>query len=390
MALSATEATRRQELGSAWIFRRALKDNIKYHKWEDIKKDKKYAELAGPKGIYPEKDEDPAKYNEWIKTFYLQQEKMLHEFSNVKFTEFNREYGFMDYITKLIKDKFGISKKDTWDPADIWCIQNEKKVIADLQKIMNKGEFDTIEELNAYLRTLFAKRIVVGISLKKISGKQAKYEEVNVKGVEFKSEKKPSFELDHMRVELALKSGTGAPAPASKMADFWLTNVEDGRKITYKIDIGPQSSSKYTFIKFEPKSSAATKSRLGKAKAEYVRQLLKEYGVPIPSSPLDYPLTLEEFTQREKEFAAMFKTIKSKSYIITNVKDEKEFLSNMRKMFSNTEKGKPVTANSKCQQVAVFASFAKLSKNDLAELGTKIVFASQKKGGEFGPFGKLY
>ena len=52
--LSATERTRKQELGSAWIMRRALKDNQKYDKWEDITKDKKYSELAGPKGIYPE------------------------------------------------------------------------------------------------------------------------------------------------------------------------------------------------------------------------------------------------------------------------------------------------------------------------------------------------
>jgi hypothetical protein len=52
--LSATERTRKQELGSAWILRRALKDNQKYNSWEDITKDKKYSELGGKKGIYPE------------------------------------------------------------------------------------------------------------------------------------------------------------------------------------------------------------------------------------------------------------------------------------------------------------------------------------------------
>ena len=102
--LSAAELTRQQELGSAWIFRRALKDNIRYTKWEDILEDPKYDELGGPKGIYPSIDKV------WLKTFYLQQKTMLEEFSNPKFTEFNREYGFMKFISQLVQKKFGISK----------------------------------------------------------------------------------------------------------------------------------------------------------------------------------------------------------------------------------------------------------------------------------------
>jgi len=381
--LSPTERTRKQELSTAWVLRRALKDNQKYSKWEDITKDPKYKELAGPKGIYPEVTVD------WLKNFYLQQERMILEFSNPKFTEFNREYGFMEYISKLVKEKYGISQKDTWDPADIWCIKNEKKVISDIQKIVAKGGFEGIGELNAYLRTLFKERTVVGISLKKISGKQAKYEEVNVKDVEFKNTKNPNFTLDKMRIELALKPGT--MSPQAKGSEFWLTGEEGGKKVIYKIDIGPTSSSRYTFVKFEPKSSLATKARIGKAKAEYVRQLFKEYKIPIDASPLDYPLDTAQFLERQDEYVKMFKMIKTKSYIDTGIESEKEFLANMKAMFMNKEKGKPVTANSKCQQVAVFSSLAKLNKKQLEELGTKLVFAAAKKGSdEYGPFGKLY
>ena len=169
---SSAQLTRMQELGSAWIFRRALKDKIRYKKWEDILNDSKYDELGGKKGIYPNVDKD------WLETFYLQQKKMLEEFSNSKFTEFNREYGFMKYISNLVKVKYGISRKDTWDPADIWCIKDQDKVIANIEKIIGKKESSSIDELNTLLRTLFEKRIVVGVSLKKISGKQAKYEEI--------------------------------------------------------------------------------------------------------------------------------------------------------------------------------------------------------------------
>lgn len=387
--LSSVERTRKQELGSAWIMRRALKDNQKYSKWQDITKDKKYFELGGPKGIYPEVTAD------WLETFYLQQKKMLEEFGNSKFTEFNREYGFMDYISKLVKDKFGISKKDTWDPADIWCIQNQKKIISDIEKILKSDGFNTIQELNAYLRTLFHERKVVGISLKKISGKQAKYEEVNTKDddIEFKEAKKPSFTLERLRVELSMKPGTaeGKALPLSAGSEFWLKGEENGHEAIFKIDIREQSSSKYSFVKFEPKSSLATKARMGKAPAELVRSLFKQYKVPIYESAQDYPLDLAQFMERQKEFVDMFKIIKNKSYIETGITSEKEFVANMKAMFTNTQKGKPVTANSKCQQVAVFAALAKLSKKDLEELGTKLVFAGAKKGsGEYGPYGKLY
>ena len=135
--LSAAELTRQQELGSAWIFRRALKDNIRYTKWQDILNDPKYEELGGKNGIYPTVDKD------WLETFFLQQQKMLQEFSDSSFTEFNREYGFMKFISEVVKNKFGISKKDAWDPADIWCIKNEKKVISEITSIMKKNEYET-------------------------------------------------------------------------------------------------------------------------------------------------------------------------------------------------------------------------------------------------------
>ena len=386
--LSSTERTRKQELGSAWIMRRALKDNQRYNSWEDITKDKKYVELAGPKGIYPEITID------WLKVFYLQQEKMLDEFSDAKFTEFNREYGFMDFISKLVSKEFGISKKDTWDPADIWCIKNEKKVISDVQKLINKNQFETIGHLNAYLRTLFKDRIVVGISLKKISGKQAKYEEVNTKSYEFEDVKEPTYDVSYLRVDLSLKAGTGGKtsSPTVKNSDFWLSGEEHGKKVTFKIDIKPGSSSKFTFVAFEAKSTADAKARLGKASAEYVRNLFKEYKIPIDGSAQDYPTNTAEYLLREDEFIKMFNKIKSNRDIITNISTPEEFTNNMKNLFMNPEKGKSVTANSKCQQVAVFAGLASLTKKQLAELGTKIIFSAQKKGqgDKFGPFGKLY
>ena len=113
------KTTAMQERASAWIMKRAIKDSYRYDKWTDIKLDPKYKELEK---IYPEVDE------EWLQVFYAQQERMLSEFSNVKFKIFNRDEGFMGYISNIVKQKFGVSKKDTWNPADIWCIQDQNKI----------------------------------------------------------------------------------------------------------------------------------------------------------------------------------------------------------------------------------------------------------------------
>ncbi len=116
MGYSAAELTAMQERGSAWIMRRAIKDNKRYTKVDSISKDPRYKEL---KKLYPVIDKS------WINTFFLQQKKMLDEFSQTKFKEFNRYEGFMAFITNLIREKFGISQKDNWKFSNDPLIEDE-------------------------------------------------------------------------------------------------------------------------------------------------------------------------------------------------------------------------------------------------------------------------
>ena len=41
----------------------------------------------------------------------------------------------MDYVSQLVNQKFGVTKKDNWDPADMWMIKGSvasvKKTIED-------------------------------------------------------------------------------------------------------------------------------------------------------------------------------------------------------------------------------------------------------------------
>ena len=375
--LSAAELTRQQELGSAWIFRRALKDNIRYTKWEDILEDPKYDELGGPKGIYPSIDKV------WLKTFYLQQKTMLEEFSNPKFTEFNREYGFMKFISQLVQKKFGISKKDNWDPADIWCIKNEDKVIRDIEKVLREDGFDSIQELNTLLRTLFKDRIVVGVSLKKVSGKQALYEEINVSDNLEYLNKDYSFNVSFMKIDLSLQ-----PGPFIKMGtqdtSIFVDALENDKKITYKYQITTISSSRFNNLKFEPTASSHAAARLGKAPVDMVLGVLKEYGVKFSNSHKNYPYTAKDFKARQKEFTDKFNFIKDK--VETVITDDKKFVSNMTKVMMDN----PPIGNTKLMQLDLVYELCKLSKKNLNKVMTKITLLAQKKGEQFGPFGKLY
>lgn len=379
MPLSAAEATRRQELGSAWILRRALKDNIRYNKWEDIIKDPKYEELAGPNGIYPEVD------NQWLKTFFLQQKRMLEEFSNPQFTEFNREYGFMKYISDLVREKYGIVKKDSWDPADIWCIKNEKKVISEINELLKKGRLDTLNELNAVLRTYFNDRIIVGISLKKISGSQAKYEEINVKGADFPSTKDLNYKVINIKCDLDTKKiGKDKYTFNTQECRIDVEAYENEKKVIYKIQVKATSTSDFSNLKWEPTSTAAAAARLGKAPVDMVLKLMKEYGLDFNNTNSKYPKTSSEFIGKSKEYIKVFNKIKNQFDL--GINSENIFDMNFVLVFGN----QPQLANSKLMQISFLEQIQKLSKEDLNSFATELIFLAQKKGEQFGPFGKLY
>jgi len=136
----------------------------------------------------------------WFETFYKQHKKILDEFSSAKFTVFDRDSkdGFMMWFMKTIKEYFGISQKDSYNPADIWLIDKKevnRKII--LKEIDGPKGTQTIEELNSIMRNLYKQRKVVGLSLKLISGQQAKYQEVNLDDKFFKAVENKEGEFDY-------------------------------------------------------------------------------------------------------------------------------------------------------------------------------------------------
>ena len=380
---SATELTRMQELTSAWIFRRALNDNKRYRDADDILGDSKFQnEVIGTstkKGIYPFVDTD------WVSTFFKQQKRFLDEFSNARFKEFSVEGGFMDWVSKLVNQKYGINKKDAWDPADVWCIQNENEVKKQITDAISQTS--SIEVLNAELRTLFNERKVVGISLKKVASKlpQARYQEVNIKdGVLFTSGKHPTFTIKEIRCDLKMQDDGTFKANDSKI---FLTVEYTKEKLTYTLTIrtsGRTYKPANLIFEFQEPGAAA---QIGKAPVNLIEEVAQRHKhMNFDNDWHNFPSNAVEFNTQKSEWRNAFNKIKNK--VKTNITSDVEFIGSISKMMMDKENYG--TANSKLIQVNFLSNFIELGDKEMEKFITDLFFLAEKRGKGFGPFGKIY
>lgn len=361
------KTTRMQELGSAWILRRALKDNVKYSKWQDIMSDPKYAELEA---IYP------GISDEWIQGYFAQQKKMLEVYASSKFDEFNREGGFMGYVSNLIKDKFGISQKDNWNPADIWLIQNERSVMKTIEETVDGNGSQTILELNAVLRKMFDEEKVVGVSLKKISGKTAKWQKYNVDDLGLTDTY--NYDANKFQCDLSLK-GEG------EFQTLAVRVFVEGNNAVYNFQIQGNDTSKVSNLKFEPTEKGASSARMGKAPVAMVGALLKDAKVDFENDHRKYPKTAAEFSKEIDEYKKIYNKLKSKG-VEVGESNADTAMGNISAIFLT----KPHAATSKLMGMKFIHSVVTMPKKKMNEFMTDMVFIAAKKGKRFGPFGKLY
>ena len=402
--ISDAEFTAMQELATAWILKRAFQDNVKFNSEEDIVRDA--STLKGLQKIF--------KYNQkqlfifktpivqktpeakWLNTFYLQQKKLLEEFSDARFTVFNREGGFMQFITDLIKDKFGIARKDSWNPADIWLIKEKnvfrKKII---KACSGASGTQTIAELNTMMRSMFMNREVVGISLKLISGKEAKYEEINVSDSFFKKLEMPKDNYNYTLSRIVIKLNLNKDSFATQDTNIFLKNA-DNKEIA-KFQIKGNTTSRLANLKFEGTEIGASAARLGKAPLNLVEKLSATKGYDsnlynaMTKKNGNYPVSLEQFQSAQYGYAEMFKrVVASKLVKDVGITTVPEFSNNMSTVFNSSSSH---IANVKLMQLYFVDRLLMLSPNKRDEYLTDLLFIAQKKGNkvfDFGPFGKLY
>ena len=380
--------TRAQEKGSAYILLRALKDNKKWKDAGAILTDK--TTMPTLNALWQneiKKDVD----EEWLEGYYLQHKKMLDEFSDSTWNVFDHSGSgsFMSYITKKINKKFNIRKKDNWNPADIWMI---KGTVDEITKVVDDTVdgpkiSQTIMELNTLLRGMYNERRLVGVSLKAISGKEAVWEEYNLKALTLEEVAEYNFPDIKLFIDVSPNMTQDSKAQLRKTGKG------------YNFQIKANSSTSWSRLKWESTMVGATAARGGKAATAGVKALLEHNGITVGKNlefdPAwqNYPQNAQDFSDEQTKWKEMFDRVNKEADTKCNDKDE--FYTNIEKMFTPIGGANAKVANSKLMQLSYLDSVLKIKnatngQKAYEELWTDMVFLSIKKGDKFGPFGKLY
>ena len=169
--------TATQEKGTTIVLENVLNGDADFKKESDIMKHTKTAKelRACFKGVEHLLDN-------WIWTFFQQQEQFIHEYSKKKWSEFDYDNdSFVDFFSKKILPKVSRSgggkadagKYTAWNPADIWAVRNKSDVQKRLKGAIDDPTPQSLIEINTILVELMEKNPpdLVGISLKMVKYK---------------------------------------------------------------------------------------------------------------------------------------------------------------------------------------------------------------------------
>ena len=350
---------------------------------------------------------------------------MLREVGDAKFTVFTRgrtagytsdwyknRVTFMEWVEQQVKDRFNIQRKDNWNPADVWLIKDQRKhrraIINAMKtpvKSKSKGVVTAnLNQFNDLFRDLFKKKQIMGISLKKISGTDANWKEVNVTEDFFKSIEATEMEFTGAKCKFGPGVVTEAqeergrrklelPTKAGKFSletqETMVTLEDPETNAKFEIQIKANDNSKFDNLKYEPKDKSNSAARLGKATTAYVDDLMRAYGRPQwKRSWKDYPDSKTKFTEKEQnKYLKMIKELKADKVDIGDVTPE-EAIVNIRETFSRTSQ--PQTANSKLMQITWLYNVLSMSTKNRNKFLTDLIFLAEKAGRRYGPYGKLY
>jgi hypothetical protein len=435
-----------QERGAAYIFEQALVHNVDYERKIKTAMTKlKVNQVALTKKILPEdvlleafKDDlktlrvifevnstSGFPYIDWLNSFYFSQKVLLAKYSNSTFQRFERDGGFMDYISDYIKLKFGIAQKDTWNPADVWAIKGTQQQIEKFIEDGMKGVDDYtvatkkfkdakldnyiragVLKLNSLLIDLLTGKNpkVVGISLK-LTDSGAYIEEVNFDKVKEKIEQNKNlidtvsnpFIVDpknDFTCNFAITQGASSKGTFTQDVRVFAEDSNTGDGYNFQIKANSSESTTGSNLKFELTIQGKGAARGGKVPVELVVSLVNKIqrGAFI-NDYNQYPRTSKEFANnltKGKEYKKMFDIVKN------NVKDigvsYQEFVTNVSAAFN---KGGAIATNATAKLMGFeFLYFLlTIKEKQMQGMITDMAFLAQKKNirsyDTFGPFIKI-
>ena len=439
--------TAMQERGAAYIFEQALVKNVDYDRKikaamvklktnsvvltkkvlpEDVLLETFKDDLQKLRELFEVKGNSGFPYIDWLNSFYFSQKVLLAKYSSSTFQRFERDGGFMDYITKLIKDKFGISQKDTWNPADVWAVRGtqqavEKYIDDKMKKIMDYKESSQKFEgaqLDNYIRagTLYLNSIlidlltgrdpkVVGISLK-LTDSGAHIEEVNFDKVKENIKENKAlidtiadpFIVDPKNdfiCNFEITSGKTSKGTFTQDVKVSGEDADTGDRYNFQIKANSSESTTGSNLKFELTIQGKGAARGGKVPVELVVSLVnKIQRGAFENDYKKYPRTSKEFlaklTSADKNYKKIFEKVKD------NVKDigvtYAEFVTNVTAAFNM---GGAIATNATCKLMGLeFLYFLlTIKENQMSGMITDMAYLAQKKNirayDTFGPFIKI-
>ena len=347
------KSTKLQELCSLKICENVFKN--KSTKLQDLVK------------IYP----DLADNKDWQDSFKAQELvfKQIKNKYNLKPTVFNRDGGFMDFITKKVK-QFGVGAKDSWNPADIWIhTPNIEKEFKDVS---------SLSEINNIMIRLFNEGKLCGISLKK-TGKTAKMEETNFKKIEMKTN-------GFIKGKLLLNLKPGNKEFKNDEFSYDLQHPEG--TINVQIRMYPKNNRASVQVSYKLKGG---KAEMGKVPAAFRNAIYKEICHADFPKGKNMPYNEDLFRKEEKMWADKIAVILQNQNFETGCRSKQEFLDNIYQIYRNNgDAYHAIELVSKFQGIEVAYQFAKLKSQKLDKLVTVWSYLAQKKSDQFGPFIKVY
>ena len=379
--------TEMQEKGTTIILENVLNGNADFKKETDIMKhDKTAKELRECfKGVEHLLDN-------WIWTFFQQQEQFIHEYSKKKWSTF--EYGnesFVEFFTKEILpfvSRSGGGKPDAgkytgWNPADIWAVRNKGAVQKRLRDAMGDGKKpkpQSLLEINTILVKLMEKNPpdLVGISLKMVKYKNNAHVRL--------------FNVETSTILKQLKSFIPLEEYTMKDIHFEPDNIINLKAVTtyvnYKdkdFSINITRSNQNMSFNTQIKNAAA---QGGQTPIDMVVSMLKN-PPNFKKNQTNYPQTAQKFDTKQDEYKKMWELV-SKHCKVTPKITWEEWVSEMNNLYNTDPRDAKVTL---MQLTFWYDAITKFGKDNdkSAEFWTDMLYFGMKvtSKGQFAPHAKI-
>jgi hypothetical protein len=340
-------STEEQESASIYVFERALKNS-----------DKLVANYIDElEELFPAVATDSS----WLTSLQAQVDALTAYMSgaNTKGYSFFRDSDFTNKLYAHARSIGNFKSKDSWQPADVWIVKDPSTAIKDILK------FETLEQINSYLSEKLKAKEILPISLKKTKG-SASIAELNVEESSHSSNDRISS------IDISFEY-------EPKGEKF--KNAGAGIKTNEDVKLQFRYSTKTSFaIEAMQKGASA---QLGKVPAYIYRKYI---GSDLVADKW-VKGSFEEGSENWNAIKTYFVYLSNNRYVNCGNKNWEDFTKGMSHLYENKTLRSLLFAQ---KAISMEAIYNILNSKDPDNLVNILISASQKIGGDNGPFIKIY